>query len=52
MLTSEQITDLINNKSSRSSKNIIEVKNAIELYHKLPELKSYDVGSLCRAHGR
>lgn len=51
MLTSEQITDLINNKSSRSSKKIIDVKNAIEPYHKLPVLKSYDVVFLCRAHG-
>ena len=51
-LTVEQITDLINNKRVLApQKDIIEVKNAIELYAKLPELNAYDLDSLCRAHG-
>ena len=48
----EQITDLINNKRVLApQKDIIEVKNAIELYAKLHEFDAYDVDSLCRAHG-
>lgn len=51
-LTVEQITDLINNKRVLApQKDIIEVKNAIELYSKLNEFNAYDIDSLCRAHG-
>jgi endonuclease III len=51
-LNVEQITDLINNKRVLApQKDIIEVKNAIELYSKLNELNTYDINSLCRAHG-
>ena len=51
-LTVEQITDLINNKRVLApQKDIIEVKNAIELYSKLNEFNAYDLDSLCRAHG-
>jgi Fic family protein len=51
-LTVEQITDLINNKRVIApQKDIVEVKNAIELYSKLSEFDAYDVDSLCRAHG-
>lgn len=52
MLTIEQITDLINNKRVLApQKDIIEVKNAIELYSKLTEFNAYELDSLCRAHG-
>jgi Fic family protein len=51
-LTIEQITDLINNKRVLApQKDIIEVKNAIELYSKLTEFNAYELDSLCRAHG-
>ena len=51
-LTVEQITDLINNKRVLApQKDIIEVKNAIELYAELTELDAYDLDSMCRAHG-
>jgi Fic family protein len=51
-LTIEQITDLINNKRVLApQKDIIEVKNAIELYAKLTEFNGYELDSLCRAHG-
>jgi Fic family protein len=51
-LTIEQITDLINNKRVFApQKDIIEVKNAIELYSKLNEFNAYELDSLCRAHG-
>lgn len=51
-LTIEQITDLINNKRVLApQKDIIEVKNAIELYSKLNELNAYELDSLCIAHG-
>ncbi len=51
-LTIEQITDLINNKRVLApQKDIIEVKNAIELYSKLNEFNAYEVDSLYRAHG-
>ena len=51
-LTVEQITDLINNKRVLApQKDIIEVKNAIELYANLNELDAYEIDSLCRAHG-
>lgn len=51
-LTIEQITDLINNKRVLApQKDIIEVKNAIELYSKLNEFNAYELDSLYRAHG-
>ena len=51
-LTVEQITDIINNKRVLApQKDIIEVKNAIELYSRLSEFDAYDLVSLCRAHG-
>ena len=51
-LTVEQITDLINNKRVIApQKDIVEVKNAIELYSKLNEFNAYEIDSLCRAHG-
>lgn len=51
-LTVEQITDIINNKRVLApEKDIIEVRNAIELYSKLSELDAHDLDSLCRAHG-
>ncbi len=51
-LTVEQITDIINNKSVLApQKDIIEVKNAIEVYSKLDRFKAYDLDSLCKAHG-
>lgn len=51
-LTVEQITDLINNKRVLApQKDIIEVKNAIELYSRLNEFNAYEIDSLCRAHG-
>lgn len=51
-LTVEQITDLINNKRVLApQKDIIEVKNAIELYSKLDEFNAFEIDSLCRAHG-
>ncbi|MFV0467788.1 MAG: Fic family protein [Dysgonomonas sp.] len=51
-LTVEQITDLINNKRVLApQKDIIEVKNAIELYSKLNEFNVYEIDSLRRAHG-
>ena len=51
-LTIEQITDLINNKRVLApQKDIIEVKNAIELYSKLTEFNAYELDSLCSAHG-
>ena len=50
-LTVEQITDLINNKRVLApQKDIVEVKNAIELYSKLNEFNAYEIDSLCRAH--
>lgn len=51
-LTVEQITDLINNKRVLApQKDLIEVKNAIELYEKIKEFNPYALESLCRAHG-
>lgn len=47
----EQITDLINNKRVLApKKDIIEVKNAIQVYSKLDSFKTYDIDSLCMAH--
>lgn len=51
-LTVEQITDLIDNKRVLAPhKDILEVKNAIELYSILNDFKAYELNSLCRAHG-
>jgi len=51
-LTVEQITDLINNKRVLApQKDLVEVKNAIELYEKIKEFNPYRLDSLCRAHG-
>lgn len=51
-LTLEQITDLINNKRVIApKKDILEVKNAIEVYNSLKEFKVYQLKSLCKAHG-
>lgn len=50
-LTVEQITDLIDNKRVLApQKDIVEVKNAIELYSRLSEFDAFDIESLCRAH--
>ena len=50
-LTVEQITDLINNKRVLApKKDIVEVKNAIEVYAGLNKLKVYELKSLCKAH--
>lgn len=50
-LTVEQITDLINNKRVLApKKDILEVKNAIQVYSKLESLNAYDLNSLCSAH--
>jgi len=49
--TVEQITALINNKRVLApQKDIIEVKNAIELYDKINEFNAYEINSLCIAH--
>jgi Fic family protein len=51
-LTLKQITDLINNKRVIApKKDILEVKNAIEVYNSLKEFKVYQLKSLCKAHG-
>ncbi len=51
-LTVEQITDLINNKRVLApQKDILEVKNAIQVYSKLDSLDIYGLDSLCAAHG-
>jgi Fic family protein len=51
-LTVEQITDLIDNKRVLApQKDILEVKNAIELYSILNDFNAYELNSLCRAHG-
>ena len=50
-LTVEQITDLLNNKRIIApQKDIIEVKNAINVYDRLNEFKVYSLKSLCDAH--
>ena len=50
-LTVEQITDLINKKRVLApKKDILEVKNAIQVYSKLESLNAYDLNSLCSAH--
>ncbi len=50
-LTIEQITDLLDNKRVLApKKDIVEVKNAINVYNKLDKFKAYDLKSLCKAH--
>ncbi len=50
-LTVQQITDIINNKKVLApQKDILEVKNAIEVYSKINEFKVYQLKSLCQAH--
>jgi Fic family protein len=50
-LTVEQITDLLNDKRIIApQKDIIEVKNAINVYDRLEEFKVYSLKSLCEAH--
>jgi Fic family protein len=50
-LTVEQITDLINNKRVLApKKDILEVKNAIQVYSKLDTFNTYKLDSLCAAH--
>jgi Fic family protein len=51
-MTIEQITDLINNKRVLApQKDILEVKNAIEVYSRLNDFNVYNLDSLCKAHG-
>jgi Fic family protein len=50
-LTVEQITDLINNKRVIApKKDIMEVKNAIQVYSKLDSFNAYNLNSLYKAH--
>ncbi|MDA3780980.1 MAG: Fic family protein [Bacteroidales bacterium] len=50
-LTVDQITDLINNKRVLApKKDILEVKNAINVYSKLDSLDTFKLDSLCKAH--
>ena len=50
-LTVEQITDLINNKRVLApKKDILEVKNAIQVYSKMDTFDAYKLDSLCSAH--
>ena len=50
-LTIEQITDLINDKRVLApKKDIIEVKNAIQVYENLNKFNAFDIKSLCSAH--
>jgi len=50
-LTVEQITDLIDNKRVLApKKDIVEVKNAIQVYSALDTFNVYDLDSLCKAH--
>jgi Fic family protein len=51
-MTVEQITDLFNNRRVLApQKDILEVKNAIEVYSRLDDFDSYNLDSLCHAHG-
>jgi Fic family protein len=51
-LTIKQITDLMENKRVLApQKDIIEVKNAIQVYSMLDNFKAYELKSLCTAHG-
>ncbi|MDD4150348.1 MAG: Fic family protein [Bacteroidales bacterium] len=50
-LTVEQITDLINDiRVLAPQKDILEVKNTIDVYSKLNKFQVYDINSLCSAH--
>ena len=50
-LSVDQITDLINNKRVLApKKDILEVKNAINVYSKLDSFNANDLDSLCAAH--
>jgi Fic family protein len=50
-LTVEQITDLINDKKVLApKKDILEVKNAINVYSKLDSFDTFKLDSLCKAH--
>lgn len=50
-LTVAQITDLINNKKVLApQKDILEVKNAIQVYSSLDTFDAYSLNSLCEAH--
>lgn len=50
-LTVEQVTDLLNNKRILApKKDIIEVKNAVNVYNKLNKFKVFDLESFCKAH--
>jgi len=51
VLTVEQITALLNKKRVLApEKDILEVKNAIDVYDRLDEFNAYDLSSLCKAH--
>jgi Fic family protein len=51
-LTVEQITDLIHKKKVLGpKKDIQEVKNAIKVYSMLDDFDTYELDSLCLAHG-
>ncbi|MFV0267856.1 MAG: Fic family protein [Draconibacterium sp.] len=50
-LTIEQITDLLDNKRILApEKDILEVKNAIRVYHQLNKFNVFELKSLCKAH--
>ena len=50
-LTVEQITDLINNnRVIAPKKDIMEVKNAIQVYSKLDSFNAYNLNSMYKAH--
>ena len=50
-LTVEQITDLINDKRILApKKDILEVKNAINVYSKLDSFDTFKLDSLCKTH--
>ncbi|MCD8179701.1 MAG: Fic family protein [Tannerellaceae bacterium] len=50
-LTVELITAILNNKRVLApEKDIIEVKNAIQVYEQINSYKPYSISSLCKAH--
>lgn len=50
-LTVEQITDLLENKRILAPrKDILEVKNAINVYNQLNKFNVYELKALCKAH--
>lgn len=50
-LTVEQITELLDNKRILApKKDILEVKNAINVYNQLNKFKVFELKSLCKAH--